>query len=271
MEDNSLNFFSQQESAMRCKLKIWESNNAKLLDIITDMDLKFEDHVGHIWLEANEINCPKKNDRVCSTDISNYLYFLRISKVSSMLHYGSVGRVHSKECYFVFTYTYLHILLDILLLLLLLLLLLFCFSSKKLCFYHFHFCFWWIITFLQQNINQSEGLKTDLKNFRPISLLPLISKIIERIIHDQIMNFLLDNNVLYKYQSGFRKFHSTDTCSSYLHDKITKGFDSGLLTGMVLIDLQKAFDTIGHNILILKKAFSRFYWDNQVVHIISLK
>ena len=52
-----------------------------------------------------------------------------------------------------------------------------------------------------------KGLKTDPKNFRPISLLPLISKIIERIIHDQSMNFLSDNNVLYKYQSGFRKFH----------------------------------------------------------------
>ena len=44
------------------------------------------------------------------------------------------------------------------------------------------------------------GLKTDPKNFRPISLLPLISKIIERIIHDQTMNFLPDNNILYKYQ-----------------------------------------------------------------------
>ena len=82
-----------------------------------------------------------------------------------------------------------------------------------------------------------KGLKTDPKNFRPISLLPLISKIIERIIHDQTMNFLSDSNVLYKYQSGFRKFNSADTCLSYLHDKITKGFDSGLLTGMVLIDL----------------------------------
>ena len=95
-----------------------------------------------------------------------------------------------------------------------------------------------------------KGLKTDRKNFRSISLLPLISKIIERIIHDRTMNLVSDNNVLYKYQSGFRKFHSTDTCFSYLHDKITKCFDSGPLTGMVLIDLQKAFDTIDRNTLI---------------------
>ena len=75
-----------------------------------------------------------------------------------------------------------------------------------------------------------KGLKTEPKNFRPMLLLPLLSKITERIIHDQTMNFLSDNNALYKYQSGFRKFHSTDTCLPYLHDKITKGFDSGLLT-----------------------------------------
>ena len=64
------------------------------------------------------------------------------------------------------------------------------------------------------------------------------------------MNFLSDNNVLYKYQSGFRKFHSTDTCLSYPHDKTKKDFDSCLLAGMVLVDLQKAFDTTDHNILI---------------------
>ena len=72
------------------------------------------------------------------------------------------------------------------------------------------------------------------------------------------MNFPSDNNVLYKYQSGFRNFHSTNTCLSYLHDKITKGFDSGLLTGMVLIDLQNAFDTLDQNILIKKMPFLGF-------------
>ena len=99
---------------------------------------------------------------------------------------------------------------------------------------------------------------TQRKNFRPMSLLQLVSKIIERTIHDQTMNFLSDSNVLYKYQSGFRNIHSTDTCLSYFHDKITKGFDSGLLTGMVLIDLQKTFDTIDHNVLIKKMPFLGF-------------
>ena len=64
--------------------------------------------------------------------------------------------------------------------------------------------------------------------------------------------------MLYKYLSGFRKFHSTDICLSYPRDKIAKGFESGLLTGMVLIDLQNAFDTIDQNILIKKMSFLGF-------------
>ena len=94
--------------------------------------------------------------------------------------------------------------------------------------------------------------KTKPKNYRPISLLPLLSKIIERIIHSQTQEFLDKNNILYKYQSGFRKHHSTDTCLSYLTDKVKIGFEEGLLTGMVLIGLQKAFDTIDHSILLEK-------------------
>ena len=66
------------------------------------------------------------------------------------------------------------------------------------------------------------------------------------------MGFVTKKNILYKFQSGFRKFHSTDSCLSYLQDKVSKGFDSGLLTGMILIDLQKDFDTIDHKILIEK-------------------
>ena len=91
--------------------------------------------------------------------------------------------------------------------------------------------------------------KTKPKNYRPISLLPLISKIIERIIHDQTQVFLDENKILFTYQSGFRKQYSTDTCLSYLTDRVRNGFEKGSLTGMILIDLQKAFDTIDHKIL----------------------
>ena len=64
-----------------------------------------------------------------------------------------------------------------------------------------------------------KGSKLEPKNFRPISLLPLISKALEKVVHDQTQTFLTDNSILYCYQSGFRKFHSTDTCLSYLNDR----------------------------------------------------
>ena len=97
-----------------------------------------------------------------------------------------------------------------------------------------------------------KGSKKGPKNYRPISFLPLMSKVLERIVHEQAMEFLDKHNILYKFQSVFRKNHSTDFCLSYLTDKIFKGFDSGLHTGVILIDLQKAFDTIDHNILLQK-------------------
>ena len=78
------------------------------------------------------------------------------------------------------------------------------------------------------------------------------SKIFERVVLDKTREFLRLNKILYDYQSGFRKNHSTDTCLSFLNDKILKGFDNGLVTGMILIDLQKAFDTINHDILLKK-------------------
>ena len=66
------------------------------------------------------------------------------------------------------------------------------------------------------------------------------------------MNYLIENNILYSYQSGIRKNHSTDTYLAYLMDKTQKVFDSGLLTGMFLIDLQKAFGSINHDIILKK-------------------
>ena len=104
-----------------------------------------------------------------------------------------------------------------------------------------------------------------------MSLLPLISKIIEKPIHEQISSFLSNNEVLYNYQSGFWKTHSTDSCLTFLHDKILKGFDKGLMTGMILIDLQKAFDAIDHDILTIEKIErywflkKSYYWLVQII------
>ena len=90
-------------------------------------------------------------------------------------------------------------------------------------------------------------------NYSPISMLPIISKVIEKIIHNQTSIFLNSKNLLYTYQSGFRKKHSKDFCLSYLNDKIIKSFDKGLMTGTILIDLQKAFYTIDSDVLLQRK------------------
>ena len=96
-----------------------------------------------------------------------------------------------------------------------------------------------------------KGKKTDPKNYRPISLLPAISKILEKVIHDQTMEFVTKKHLI-QISIRFSKISLHRFLPLYLQDKVAKGFDSGLLTGMILIDLQKAFDTIDHKILIEK-------------------
>ena len=65
-----------------------------------------------------------------------------------------------------------------------------------------------------------KGSKTDSSNYRPISLLPLLSKVFERVVPDQTKEFLRLNKALYDYQSDFRKNHSTDTYLSFSNEKI---------------------------------------------------
>ena len=72
-------------------------------------------------------------------------------------------------------------------------------------------------------------------------------KVIEKVVCEQTTKFLNDN-IFYKYQSGFRNNHSTDLFLSFLNDKILKAFDSGVYTGMILTDLEKAFVMINHKI-----------------------
>ena len=89
----------------------------------------------------------------------------------------------------------------------------------------------------------------EVGNYRPVSILSIVSKILERSVYKQVIDFLQENNMLYDLQSGFRSKYSTDTCLIYLLDYIRSNNAKGLYTGMIMLDLQKAFDTVDHNIL----------------------
>ena len=91
-----------------------------------------------------------------------------------------------------------------------------------------------------------------LTNYRPISLLPSISKILEKIIYKRLYFFLNVNNLLIPNQFGFRKGYSTDYAIIQLLDKITESFANKEHIIGVFMDLSKAFDTIDHDILIYK-------------------
>ena len=94
-----------------------------------------------------------------------------------------------------------------------------------------------------------KGSRSDLDNYRPISVTPIVSKIFERIVYDQLYEYLNGNNLLTNCQSGFRSLHSTLKALLEATNNWSVNIDNGLLNGVVFIDL-KAFDTIDHEILL---------------------
>ena len=97
-----------------------------------------------------------------------------------------------------------------------------------------------------------------IENYRPISLLPSISKIFEKVIHNQIDKHFIDNNLFYNGQYGFRKFHSTELATIELVDRLIFETDNRNTPLNIYIDLSKAFDTIDHNILLHKLNYYGF-------------
>ena len=97
-----------------------------------------------------------------------------------------------------------------------------------------------------------EGPTDDLNNYRPISLLSIFDKIIEKAMHKKLYSFLDQHNILFKNQFGFRKNNSTTYALMDLTEQIKESIDSKKFGCGVFIDIRKAFDTVNHKILLKK-------------------
>ena len=92
----------------------------------------------------------------------------------------------------------------------------------------------------------------ECNNYRPISLLSNIDKIFEKIMYSRIIKFLESNKCFYPLQFRFRKQHSTNHTLINITENIRNALDSGQFACGIFVDLQKAFDTVDHEILLKK-------------------
>ena len=99
---------------------------------------------------------------------------------------------------------------------------------------------------------KDKGSKLECKNYRPISLLSNVNKIIEKIMYNRLYNFLEKYNCIYENQFGFRSHHSTNHALISLTEHVRNAIDNNNLACGVFIDLPKAFDSVDHEILLNK-------------------
>ena len=92
--------------------------------------------------------------------------------------------------------------------------------------------------------------RNSLQNYRPVSNLPFLFKILERVVFSRLSDYFLDNDLFDPFQSGYRTHHSVETLLVNVSNYIPQGMDRGNSTALLLLDLSSAFDTVNHTILL---------------------
>ena len=98
----------------------------------------------------------------------------------------------------------------------------------------------------------SKKVIKQMNNYRPISVLPTVERVFNKLIYNQLYKFLVDNNLLYNKQYGFRSFHSTALALGNVTNRWLLSVDKACVGSMIFLDIKKAFDIVDHQTLIQK-------------------
>ena len=103
-------------------------------------------------------------------------------------------------------------------------------------------------------VYKNKGEKSCGENYRPVALLSVVSKILERVVYDQLVEYFTEIGLLHPNHHGFRKHHSTSTAIIQMHDIWVRAAEEGKLAGALMLDIRAGFDMVSHETLLDKLA-----------------